>query len=537
VQMRSGFTYTATAIGLNGFDPVLAVLDQTGAGLCNDDDSTAARYSANLPTTGQVSTSGLSSRVTFDQNSSSAFDDVSLVVGGFGNTTGEFLLVIEGMGVTSNDGAGDPFAVRLTPNMIASSVPLTVYMLARTTDLDPLIFRGDENLRALTDQSGSEISCDDAGNASLCYGESSSLSNSFISTSEGQLPGFEFDAMLSLPLAGVQLNSDPELNFYNFVMTSYQQRTQGQYVLAFHIGTAPAAAVGDSKDNNTVTQIPTATPVPQTTTANLPPGMSVTCDNGASFDNGVEVVVNQMRSGFTYTATAVGIGGFDPVLAVLDETGTGLCSDDAPSASRYSANLPTSGQVGGSSLSAQVSFDQNSSSTFADVSLVVGGFGNTSGEFLLILEGMGVTENDGAGDPFSVRLTPGMIASGVPLSVYMITRGTSGVDPYLYRADENLNVVQDANGRDIYCDDAGNSSLCYGQSFDLRPYSVTINTGTLPGWQYDSMLTLPLTGVQLNNDPELNFYNFVMTSYRQQTQGQYLLVFHIGMTDSGIPNV
>jgi hypothetical protein len=75
-------------------------------------------------------------------------------------------------------------------------------------------------------------------------------------------------------------------------------------------------------------------------------GMSVTCDNGASFDNGVEVIVNQMRSGFTYTATAIGLNGFDPVLAVLDaNTGQGLCSDDESSASRYSANLPTTGLV------------------------------------------------------------------------------------------------------------------------------------------------------------------------------------------------
>jgi hypothetical protein len=28
-------------------------------------------------------------------------------------------------------------------------------------------------------------------------------------------------------------------------------------------------------------------------------GMSVTCDSGVTFDNGVEIVVNQMRAGFT----------------------------------------------------------------------------------------------------------------------------------------------------------------------------------------------------------------------------------------------
>jgi hypothetical protein len=226
------------------------------------------------------------------------------------------------------------------------------------------------------------------------------------------------------------------------------------------------------------------------------------------------------------------------VLAVLDaQTGEGLCSDDESSARRYSADLPTTGVVSPSNLSAQVTFDQNSASTFADISLVVGGFGNTAGEFILILEGMGVTSGDGAGDAFSVRLTPGMVASGTPLTVYMITRGDGSVDPLMYRGDENLDVLADANGNDIYCDDAGNSDLCYGNSVDLSNSSVTINTGTLPGWQYDSMLMLPIDGLQLSDNPDFNFFNFVMTSYQQQTQGQYLLVFHIGMTEASPPNL
>ena len=73
---------------------------------------------------------------------------------------------------------------------------------------------------------------------------------------------------------------------------------------------------------------------PTAAQAQLPNGVSVTCDDGTSFDNGVEIIVNQMRSGFTYTATAVGLNGFDPVLAVLDSSGGGLCSDDNASASR-----------------------------------------------------------------------------------------------------------------------------------------------------------------------------------------------------------
>jgi hypothetical protein len=95
--------------------------------------------------------------------------------------------------------------------------------------------------------------------------------------------------------------------------------------------------------------------------------------------------------------------------------------------------------------------------------------------------------------------------------------------------DSDLNPVQDANGNDIYCDDAGDATLCYGSSTALTNYSVTINSGTLPGWQYDAMLEVPVAGTQLFNDPSMNYLSFLMTSYQGQSQGQYLLVFHGGL--------
>ncbi|MCL4250199.1 MAG: hypothetical protein KJ065_18770 [Anaerolineae bacterium] len=257
---------------------------------------------------------------------------------------------------------------------------------------------------------------------------------------------------------------------------------------------------------------------------------TVNCDNGTSFTNGIEFQVISMRAGYDYTATAVGINGFDPVLAVLGEGGNGLCSDDESSASRYAADLPTTGRVPASNLSAQVTFNHDSSSGFQDISLVVGGYGDQEGEFLLILEGMAVTTADNAGDPFSVRLTPGMIASGVPLDVYMITRGQSSVDPIISMVDEDLNVRTDNRGNEIYCDDAG-SDLCWGDYVDLSNSTVTINTGTLPGWQYDTYLSLDLSDLSLSEDPDQNFLSFLMSSY-EGSEGQYLLVFHAGISEA-----
>jgi hypothetical protein len=532
-QMRSGFTYTATAVGVNGFDPVLAVVDvATGDFLCSDDEAGAARYTADLPTA-FAAASSLSAQVNFTHNNSSGFADISLVVGGFGGQLGEFVLILEGMAVTSADGAGDPFSVSITPGMVASGVPLSMYMLTRgQSGVDPLMYLAND----ISDLSpavinGAEISCDDAG-TSLCWNTGSSLENSSVTIATGRLPSWQYDSMLSIPINGLTLDPNAANNYFTFVMTSYQQSSEGQYLLAFHMGiTTPpvgsGASVGgdDGKSSIGGTQAePTAIP-PVGGSAG---GLSVTCSNGASFDNGIEVVVTQMRAGFTYTATAVGINGFDPVLAVVDvATGDFLCSDDESGAARYSANLPTA-VAAPSSRSSQVTFTHNSSSGFADISLVVGGFGSQTGEFLLILEGMAVTSADGSGDPFAINLTPGMVASGVPLSVYMLTRGQASVDPLLYLATSGSNYAPfELDGQQVSCDDAG-SSLCWNTGVRLDNSSVTIATGTLPGWQYDAMLTIPLAGLLLDPNPANNYLTFIMTSYQQSSEGQYLLVFHIG---------
>ncbi|MFN8563726.1 MAG: hypothetical protein U0703_19390 [Anaerolineae bacterium] len=158
---------------------------------------------------------------------------------------------------------------------------------------------------------------------------------------------------------------------------------------------------------------------------------------------------------------------------------------------------------------------------------MVGGYGSQGGEFVLILEGMGATTEDNAGDVYDVNITPGMVNSGVPLTIYMIAN-TNDLDPYIVQTDESLNVVQDRSNNAIACDDAGNSNLCWGSSTDLSQSSVTLK-GVLPGGPYDAMLSLDLTGTQLSSDMSQNYATFVMaTSPENTTEGPYTLVFHIG---------
>ena len=254
------------------------------------------------------------------------------------------------------------------------------------------------------------------------------------------------------------------------------------------------------------------------------PGVTATCGN-ITITNGVEIIVRQMRPGFNYTATAVGIGGFDPVLIVRDTTNTsdGLCNDDETNAAKFQMNLPSTGNVGASNTSAQLVFN-HSNANMTDISLIVGSFDGSPGEFVLVLEGMAVTAQDGAGDPFTLNVTSSMANSSTPLGVYMI--GTERqLDPYVTVVDyPDLTIWTDKDDLQIYCDDAGDADICWDTTGSLNGFQVGRgNQGIATADAQDSMLTLPVQ--QLDPQP----MTFLMSSYNRETTGLYMLAFHIGL--------
>jgi len=252
-----------------------------------------------------------------------------------------------------------------------------------------------------------------------------------------------------------------------------------------------------------------------------PQAVSVTCDDGTRFTNGVEILVN-MRTGFTYTATAIGLDGFDPVLAVLDASGTGECNDDSTRAARYEVDLPSAGGKA-KNTDAQVTFSYTGRDAFGWVSLVVGGYSNTTGQFALVLEGMWYTQDDGAGDPFSVSLTDNLVQADAPLIVYLIAN-TNDYDPFITVVDDDLETPWvDGRNNPIYCDDAGNKDFCWGDSVDLTGSFVNNGQKRVPGGPADSMIFIPLGNVR---DDE-QYVNFLMSSYNYETTGPYTLVFHM----------
>jgi hypothetical protein len=259
-----------------------------------------------------------------------------------------------------------------------------------------------------------------------------------------------------------------------------------------------------------------------TTTVSVP-GVVASC-SGVNINNGVEIIVRQMRPGFNYTATAVGIGDFDPVLIVRDSTDAGDClgNDDSSDAAAFQMNLPSSGQVSANGRSSQLIFN-HSNSNMTDISLIVGEFEGKAGEFVLILEGMAVTSADGAGDPFTLNATSSMSNSTVPLAVYMI--GTeSQLDPYFSVTDyPDLTIWTDTDDQNIVCDDAGTNS-CWDVGTSMTNFQVIRGSrGTITADERDAMLQLPIQQI----DPQP--MTFVMSSFNAGSTGNYLLALHMGL--------
>lgn len=345
------------------------------------------------------------------------------------------------------------------------------------------------------------------------------------STDSGTLcPGvFSIDVSLNTKVIGVVINID------QVAIANWNEIDAVELVGL--TDEAVAAGPGGGPGSNT-SPAPTVVPLPPNNSdsggyvaPDGPVGVDVTCPDGRQITNGVKVTIVQMRTGFDYTATALGINGFDPVLAVLDPRGrAALCNDDERSAANYSADLPTTGFIPSNSTTAQVTFSNNGSG-FSDVSLVVGGFNEgDEGEFLLVLEGMGYYELDRSGDPFAMEITPGMIASGVDPTTYMVSV-TNALDPYISMINAEGNYITDDKGNQIwYCDDAG-TSFCFGDSITMEGSYVSRTANRyLGGYGLDAMITIPL-------EPGFEFLraDFLMHSSEFRTYGDYLVAFHLGI--------
>jgi hypothetical protein len=255
-------------------------------------------------------------------------------------------------------------------------------------------------------------------------------------------------------------------------------------------------------------------------------GMEVSCGDNVNFSNGTEVILRGVPAGESYRITAIGLNGFDPVLAVLDTTtGEGNCIDDAPEAASFTLNLPSTGPVSGTQVSSQIFYTQETGVALADISIVVGGYNNAGGEFLLSIEGANIRPQDQGVDLLSVRLTPGLVASGVPVIAYMGGL-EQGFDPLMFVAEpQTFAPLQLDDGTFVACDDAGTPE-CFGGTTPLTGSTITVPETTYTFTQTDSLLGVPVDGFDVSDGATL-YLDIGLSSYQGASTGLYGVLLHL----------
>jgi hypothetical protein len=249
------------------------------------------------------------------------------------------------------------------------------------------------------------------------------------------------------------------------------------------------------------------------------------CPTGSDIANGVSIVIN-LRPG-EYRVTALGVGGFDPIMGVLPiDGGTSACVDDSDVAAEYTLDLPATGEVAKSSLNSQVIIE-NVANDFASFEIVVGGYQDSPGEVVLLIEDLAVTSNDGDGDPLSFLLSQNVIDSGIDVTAYHIAV-VNALDPYLMLVNNDYDETLVVDGEETVCDDAGNEARCFGFSADLRDSFITTAERTTPGGQYDASMSLDVSGVTSGAT-----LNYLFTSFNRDTTGDYIIALHFGIGEVG----
>ncbi|MBI5931605.1 MAG: PPC domain-containing protein [Chloroflexi bacterium] len=322
-------------------------------------------------------------------------------------------------------------------------------------------------------------------------------------------------------------NDDADANTRN-AQIEFTLTTTGQHLI---IATRYGADQGDSTGNFSLTLSEGAGK--GTTNTTVPPKgpstsedqvvINITCDTGEQIVGGVQLSFIDVNPGFSYTVTAVGLDGFDPVVAVETQPGVGTCNDDANGAVGSQIAVPDVGSITAGRGTAQVRFTSPARGNPTNIS--VGSANGETGQYVLVIEGLAISPASEL-DGFALRV-PDSVAED-NLSVYMISE-YADLDPYLelYQGD-GLTQAYDTDGNFyedsldynnlefiLSCDDAGVNDCSNTPAFPGGGVDIA-NGSTYIAGDYDAgLLVTPNSSL-----PML----FVFGSYSGQTAGQYAIM-------------
>ncbi len=452
-NVRPGFTYRVTVLGLDDFDPVIGLESEAGDRLCNDDEPRAGGSQVGVPGVGLVDADNLTAQLVF--TTSGAVGDIQMRIGGFGGRGGRYAAVFEGLAIAPST---EQDAVTVSVSDSVLNEPLLVYMVSQNAGLDPYMRL-----------SGTDIICDDAG-VGVCA-DTPAFSGGGVSISNGgtYIAG-QYDAGI-----GIMPNSTGDRTF---IFESYNGGSAGNYAMII-IGAAPGAG-GSSTGAST----------PNADEAGIA-GMQY----GDLFQNVIDdanygqIYVFEGRAGDTVTITmeAASNSTLDPYLYLLDIDETLLAEDDDSAGSLNSMLIYTLPADGTYIIVATRYGVENGSTTGAyTISLASGGTSPTTGGSTGTSGGLdyALSPNYGstalqsgfAQDPFMVEIT-----SGGPVSISQAVGGvcsgiangyaTAAPDYRLqytagnynlrifFLGDGDTTMVINAPDGSWYCDDDGGGLL------------------------------------------------------------------------------
>jgi hypothetical protein len=224
VKQVNGLTMSFTAVGVDGFDPELTVLDQTGEVVaCDNDSNDVAGVSVVLPNV-EAGPSDTSAKVEVTVPGDQGRFDFEIVVTGADNTSGEFVLLYEGAEVFGATNVDD-FSYTTTDLQAEAEVPFGVYAAnLKRPDLaiDP------EISVTFGDQSQT---CSKSSSSALCQGEHEDLTDFTVTLDEeaGPIALNGDDVMLYYELGGGAAE-------FGISVGSYQQASFGAYTLIVYSG-------------------------------------------------------------------------------------------------------------------------------------------------------------------------------------------------------------------------------------------------------------------------------------------------------------
>lgn len=248
-------------------------------------------------------------------------------------------------------------------------------------------------------------------------------------------------------------------------------------------------------------------------------GVEIDCGDDVIILDGVDIQFPNVDPSAEHTVTAIGIGEFDPILAVFNQQQNGGCNDDSTNASGYSLDLPTTEFVLPNPFNSQTTF---SNSNF--MRTVIGEFDNLDGEVVLMVEGL---TYDGNPDLVNVIVTESMIQSGIPLTAYVI-EAVEGLDLSLALVDDNGVPLLDDISEPVTCDDAGDNELCWGAHVPLLESFTNIsNTIITDATAISPMLSVPLTADDVQSI--VPFQVSYSATAEETLTGDYVFLLHYGV--------